>query len=68
LDFNDTILQKENASGFQEIICGKAALCHLVFLVAPALAGVGRWFFHSFLSPGFSRGILKRLTGSPHGQ
>jgi hypothetical protein len=24
-----------------------------VFLVAPALAGVGRGFFHSFLSPDF---------------
>jgi hypothetical protein len=29
LNLNDTILQKENAFIFQQITCGKAALCHI---------------------------------------
>jgi hypothetical protein len=28
LNLNDTILQKENAFIFQQITCGKAALCY----------------------------------------
>jgi hypothetical protein len=32
LNLNDTILQKENAFIFQQITCGKAALCYTQFV------------------------------------
>jgi hypothetical protein len=41
LNLNDTILQKENAFIFQQITCGKAALCYGVqnISIASILAG-----------------------------
>jgi hypothetical protein len=57
-NFNDTILQKENASVFQAIVCGEVALCHLVIRYVSASGGTGfslclflYQLFDSFLSP-----------------
>jgi hypothetical protein len=53
LNLNDTILQKENAFIFQQITCGKAALCYKLhelsgLRVAQAFLPVSRlWPFDS---------------------
>jgi hypothetical protein len=41
LNLNDTILQKENAFIFQQITCGKAALCYMQTSELCANCGTG---------------------------